>query len=200
MSVDSETSSGPGDSAPGASSVDEWMARGDDEDVLWSGHPRVTTVLPAVAVGLVLVAVGVGGAVTRDQPTFAVLAPLGIAVAAAAYLRVVNIRFVVTDHALYRKTGVFSRRVERVSLRRVQNSSFTQGVLGSLFDYGTVSVEAAGGGAVSFSDIDDPRAVRALVEKQAGGDVIPGTLDQWVAVRDEVRGLRAAFDRRRRRR
>ena len=175
--------------------VDEWMARGDDEDVLWSGHPRVTTALPGIAVGLALVVGGVGGAVTQNQPTLSLLAVVGVATVAGAYLRVVNTRYVVTDHALYRKTGILSRHVERVSLRRVQNSAFTQGVLGSLFDYGTVSVEAAGGGTIAFADIDDPRAVRALVEKQVGGDELPGTLEQWTAVLGEVRELRAAFER-----
>lgn len=175
--------------------VDEWMARGDDEDVLWSGHPRVTTALPGIVVGLALVVVGVGGAVTQNQPALSLLAVVGVATVAGAYLRVVNTRYVVTDHALYRKTGILSRHVERVSLRRVQNSAFTQGVLGSLFDYGTVSVEAAGGGTIAFADIDDPRAVRALVERQVGGDELPGTIEQWTAVLGEVRELRAAFER-----
>jgi uncharacterized membrane protein YdbT with pleckstrin-like domain len=175
--------------------VDEWMARGDDEDVLWSGHPRVTTALPGIVVGLALVAVGVGGAVTQNQPALSLLGMVGLATVAGAYLRVVNTRYVVTDHALYRKTGVLSRHVERVSLHRVQNSAFTQGVLGSLFDYGTVSVEAAGGGTIAFADIDDPRAVRALVERQVGGDELPGTVEQWTAVLDEVRELGAAFER-----
>jgi uncharacterized membrane protein YdbT with pleckstrin-like domain len=178
--------------------VDEWMARGDDEDVLWSGHPRVTTSLPGIVVGLALVVAGVGGAVTQNQPVLSLLAVVGVAVAVGAYLRVVNVRYVVTDHALYRKTGILSRHVERVSLHRVQNSAFTQGVLGSLFDYGTVSVEAAGGGTIAFADIDDPRAVRALVEREAGGDEIPGTVEQWTAVLDEVRELGAAFERQRR--
>lgn len=186
-----------GTGAANAPNVDEWMARGDDEDVLWSGRPRLPTILPAVATGLLLVAVGVGGAVTQNQLVLLALVPFGVLVAAGAYLSVVNTRYVVTDHALYRKTGVLSRHVERVSLHRVQNSAFTQGVLGSAFDYGTVSVEAAGGGAIAFSDIDNPRAVRAFVEKQVGGDdEIPGTLDQWTAVRDEVRSLRTAFEHR----
>lgn len=190
MNVEADSSAGQ------AATVDEWMARGDDEDVLWSGTPRVTTVLPAVAVGLVLAAVGIAGAVTQNQPALSLLALVGLAIAVGASLRVVNTRYVVTDHALYRKTGVLSRHVERVSLRRVQNSAFTQGVLGSLFDYGTVSVEAAGGGSIAFADIDDPRDVRALVEKQIGGDEIPGSLDQWTAIRDEVRRLRGAFEHR----
>lgn len=176
--------------------VDEWMARGGDEDVLWSGRPRTTSALPAVVGGLVLAVVGIGGTVTQNQSLLLLLAPIGLLVAGGGYLRVVKTHYVVTDRALYRKVGILSRDVQRVSLDRVQNSAFTQGVLGSAFDYGTVSVEAAGGGAIVFADIDDPREVRRLVEKQVGSDEIPGTLDQWQAVRDEVRALRGAFERR----
>lgn len=182
------------------SAVDEWMARGGDEDVLWSGRPRTTSALPAVAVGVGLAVVGVAGAATQSQfavvAALALLVPFGLLVAGWAYLQVVRTRYVVTDRALYKRTGVLSRRVQRVSLGRVQNSAFTQGVLGTAFDYGTVSVEAAGGGAIAFADIDDPREVRALVEKQVGGGELPGTLAQWQAVRDEVRALRGAFERR----
>lgn len=176
--------------------VDEWMARGDDEEVHWSGRPRTTSALPAVVVGLVLVVVGIGGAVTQNQFVLGLLVLVGVAVAGGGYLRVVKTHYVVTDHALYRKTGILGRSVQRVSLDRVQNSAFTQGVLGTAFDYGTVSVEAAGGGAIAFADIDDPRAVRALVERQVGGDDLPGTLDQWHAVREEVQALNRAFERR----
>ncbi|SDN19530.1 PH domain-containing protein [Halogranum gelatinilyticum] len=182
------------------SAVDEWMARGGDEDVLWSGRPRTTSALPAIAVGVVLVVAGVVGGATQTQLAVALvlatLVPIGLLVAVWGYLGVVRTRYVVTDRALYRRTGVLSRRVQRVSLGRVQNSAFTQGVLGTVFDYGTVSVEAAGGGAIAFADIDDPREVRALVEKQVGGGELPGTLAQWQAVRDEVRALRGAFEQR----
>lgn len=177
-------------------SADEWMARGDDESILWSGHPRLPTVLPAVAVGVILVGGGVALAVSQNQPLFGFAVPVGVAIPGWAYLVVVNTRFVVTDRALYHKTGVLSRDVHRVSLRRVQNSAFRQGILGSLFDYGTVTVEAAGGGLISFTDINDPREVRALVEKQVGDDgaELPGTMEQWTAVLDEVRAVRAAFE------
>lgn len=178
--------------------VDEWMARGDGEEILWRGTPRITTILPAVAIGVVLFALGVGGAVTQSQPLFFAAALFGVVVAVGAYLHVVNVRYVVTDDALYRKTGVLARRVERLSLHRVQNSAFTQGILGSLFDYGNVAVEAAGGGSIVFGDIDNPQAVRSLVERQVGGEELPGTLHQWQAVRDEVRRLRGAFDGQRR--
>ncbi|RDZ64994.1 hypothetical protein C5B90_01105 [Haloferax sp. Atlit-12N] len=177
--------------------IDDWLARGDDETVRWEGRPRIQTVIPAAVVGLfILVAVAVAAA-ANGVPELAVVGLVGLLLPAWSYLRVTNTRFVVTDRALYRKTGVLSRTVQRVSLDRVQNSGLSQGVTGSLFGYGTVSVEAAGGGAISFEDVDDPGAVRDRIEgrNDRDGDEIPGTVEQWVAVRDEVRALRAALER-----
>jgi hypothetical protein len=177
--------------------VDAWMARGEGETVRWAGHPRVTTILPWVVLGVLFLGAGVGGAIALDRPLLALLGLPGIAIPAWAYLRVVNTRYVVTDYALYRKTGVFSRTVERVTVSRVQNSAFAQGLTGSVFGYGTVRVEAAGGGAIQFGAIDEPRAVRALVDQQATLEEIPGSRDQWEAVLEEVRRVRRAFDVRR---
>jgi membrane protein YdbS with pleckstrin-like domain len=176
--------------------VDAWMARGEDETVRWAGRPRTTTILPWVAAGLAIAAVPAVLAVAADEPLLAVLAPLGLALPAWAYLRVANTRFVVTDVALYRKTGIISRRVQRVAVDRVQNSAFDQGVTGSLFGYGNVHVEAAGGGTIRFDAIDDPRAVRRFVDRQTSGTDVPGSLEQWQAVRDEVQAVRAALERR----
>ncbi len=184
----------PVETADESADVDAWMARGEGETVRWAGHPRVTTILPWGVVGVLFLGAGVGGAVVLDRPLLALLALPGVAIPAWAYLRVVNTRYVVTDYALYRKTGVFSRTVERVTVSRVQNSAFAQGLTGSAFGYGTVRVEAAGGGAIQFTAIDDPRAVRALVDRQAAREEIPGTLGQWEAVLEEVRRVRASFD------
>lgn len=175
-------------------SVDDWMARGTDEAVVWDGRPRIQTVLPAVAVGVVVLAGAVAVGVALSEPLVSLVGLVGLAVPAASYARVTNTRYVVTDRALYRKTGVLSRRVQRVSVDRVQNSTFAQSITGSLFDYGTVTVEAAGGGEIRFEDVDDPREVRAVVDRRLGDDEIPGSLDQWTAVLDEVRALRAALE------
>lgn len=175
-------------------SVDEWMARGADETLVWTGRPRIQTILPAVAVGVVVLGGALAAAIVLDTPLLGVVGIVGLAVPLWSYARVTNTRFAVTDRALYRKTGVLSRNVQRVSLDRVQNSTFTQGLTGSVFDYGTVSVEAAGGGHIRFEDIDDPRTVRESIDRRLGDDEIPGTTEQWSAVLDEVRALRAALD------
>ncbi|EMA07139.1 PH domain-containing protein [Haloferax denitrificans] len=184
------------DSEPVAA-VDDWLARGDDETVRWEGRPRIQTVIPAAVVGLAIVVVAAVAAAANGVPELAVAGLVGFLLPAWSYLRVTNTRYVVTDRALYRKTGVLSRTVQRVSLDRVQNSALSQGVTGSLFGYGTVAVEAAGGGAIRFDDVDDPGAVRDRIEGRddRDGDELPGTVEQWAAVRDEVRALRAALER-----
>ncbi|ELZ60205.1 MULTISPECIES: PH domain-containing protein [unclassified Haloferax] len=186
------------DAATGSETVaaiDDWLARGDDETVRWEGRPRIQTVIPAAVVGGAIAVVSVAVAVANGAPELALVALVGLLLPAWSYLRVTNTRYVVTDRALYRKTGVLSRSVQRVSLDRVQNSALSQGVTGSWFGYGTVSVEAAGGGAIRFEDVDDPGALRDRIEGHDDRDELPGTVEQWAAVRDEVRALRAAVER-----
>lgn len=173
----------------------DWLTLDPGEEVVWSGRPRLTTILPAVAVGLAGL-LGVVYAVVVLRVALTLLAvPVVLAIPAYAYLQVTNTEFLVTDRAVYAKTGVVGRRVVQSSLSKVQNSSFSQDVFGSLFGYGTVRMEIAGGNDIDFYRIDDPQAVRRLVDR-ATGDQIPGSIEQWRAVLEEVRALRAAVEAR----
>ena len=168
------------------------LSLADGERVLWDGHPRIMTVLPAVIAGFVVVVASVAVAVRVGQPVLVLLALGGLAIPVWSYLHVANTRYVVTDRALYRKTGVLSRRVQRVSLSNVQNSQFSQGIRGSFLGYGSVAIEAAGGGSVRFGNIENPRDVRTLVDERAGEDPIRGSVEQWRAILNEVQALRDA--------
>ncbi|WP_277555460.1 PH domain-containing protein [Halobaculum limi] len=177
-----------------------------DETVLWTGSPRLSAALPAVFVGIVVAGVGMAIAVGPVADTGGGLAVgalavlVGLSIPALAVLSLVNTRYVLTDRAASVKTGVVGRRVDRARLSMVENSSYEQSATGSLFGYGTVTLETAGGG-VSFRRVDDPSSVRSLVDEHVGGgsdgqtaDSIPGSLDSWRAVREEVRLLRAALE------
>lgn len=191
--------------AVGAASAD-WLVLDPDESVVWSAHPRLMSILPAVAIGLLLVAAGVALPAVMGEPLAGLLVPVGFGLAVWRYLVVRNTWFVVTDRALYAKKGVLGRSVVRVGLERVQNSTYRQHPLGTLFGYGTVAIESADRRTVTFNDIYDPGDVRALVDAGAdesaemgrrfgdGTDGIPGTVEQWEAVLDEVRGLRHALE------
>lgn len=180
-----------------------------EETVLWSSHPRWLLILPDSVVGAVLVAVGLLAVVGPDAvsvlPEWAVLLlgiliPLGIALPAWGALSLLNTRFVITDRALYVKRGVLRTRVDRINHSRVQNSSTTQGIRGKLFGYGTVAVDTAGvSNAIRFHDINDPRTVRERIDGLAGAPdetELPGSVEQWTAVLEEVRALRTALESR----
>ncbi len=100
------------------------------------------------------------------------------------------------DRACYRKSGVPSLRVQRVALRRIQDTSLRRGVTGSLFGYGTIRINVAGGWGIGFTSIDAPKAVQSLLRARLDDTApLPGTLDQWVAIRDELRRLRTVVER-----
>lgn len=161
-----------------------------DESVEWEAHPRFMRAAPAVATSVALAGVVVWAAVVVDPVALAglLLAPIP---AVYGYLAVVNTRFVVTDRALYRVRGILGVDLRSVELDRVQNTRSARGVLGNHFGYGTVEVEVAGGADLQFYDVYDPDDVRRLVERLAGtrGD-IPGSIEQWLAVREELRAIR----------
>ena len=176
--------------------TDDWLRPEPGESVQLETHPRLMRAAPGVIIGLVVAVIAVSGGLAVDARLGAtvVLAPLP---PAYAYLRVVNTGYVVTDRALYRKRGVVGIDLRSVNLRRVQNTRATQGVFGTLFDYGTVEVEVAGGSDLRFAGVYDPNDVRRLVEGLAGasGRSVPGTTEQWRAVRDELRATRRNLER-----
>lgn len=181
-----------------------------EETVHWSDHPRLVIVVPETVVGVVLVVAGLTAVLnpgigepflSREiTPWLGVLVVLGIALPTWSYLALVNTVFVITDRALYVKRGVFRRRVDRISHTRVQNSSFSQGYREKLFNYGTVAVDTAGvSAAIQFHDINNPQTVRERIDSYAAESQktgIPGSVEQWNAVLEEVRALRTAIESR----
>ena len=175
-------------------SADAWFALETDETVVWDASPRLMRAVPAVLASLAIAIVGLGGAAVSEPALLAALlvAPFP---AAYGYLRVVTTRFVLTDRALYRKRGVLGIDVRTVEFGNVQNTRTRQNFLGTLFDYGTLEIEVAGGRDLRFYDVYDPDGVRRLVDLE-GADVVPGTVEQWRAIRDELREIRRAAESR----
>ena len=192
-----------------------WLTLDTDETIIWRGSPRIQTVLPAVAVGLVLVSLGLvalAGLLPVPDSTRLVVTVLGVVsilvgvgVAAGSYIQVTHTDYVVTDRSLYRKRGVLSRTVTAVGYETVQNANYSQGITGTFFGYGTLSFDTAGGTGteLSFRDVDDPATVQRLVSDQLasvrhrpGERELPGSVEQWEAVLDEVTALRQALESR----
>ena len=186
----------PGRPVPdgGARETADWRRFAEDA-VLWEASPRRTRALPAVLVSLVALAAVVAAASAVHTAALA-LAPFAVAPGVYGYLRTVTTAFVLTDRAVIVKTGILGRSVRRVEYTRVQNVGYGQGITGSLFGYGTVEVEVAGGRDLRLYDVRGPTEPYGIVRERAGdgADEVPGSLDAWRAVRAEVRALREAVE------
>jgi uncharacterized membrane protein YdbT with pleckstrin-like domain len=130
----------------------DWTNLDSDEQVLWEGQPRLKSIIPALIIGVPMIA----------------FAGLGLLVMAGAYLNVKNTSFLVTNEGLYRKTGILSRSVQKIGFDKVQNISFSQGILGNYFGYGNIEVSTAGGSGVEmrFNSIDNPREVENIINNK----------------------------------
>jgi len=164
----------------------DWLTLDEDEELVWSGKPHKSSLIPALIVGV---------------PLSLVL--VGLLVIASAYLYRENTQYVVTTDALYRKSGVLSRDVQRIDFGKVQNTSYSQGFLGTRFGYGTVDISTAGGSGVEmqFQSVPDPRQVQEAINKRVkatrgdasseSGETKADVLDE---ILDELRGIRATLE------
>ncbi|MDS0281287.1 PH domain-containing protein [Haloarcula onubensis] len=192
-------------------SVPDWAPATDTETVVWEGQPRERVVWQGVAAGVVAALVVLfgaylaasGGAVpgTLAAAVGVPLALLAFAVpAGGAWLWRWANRYVLTDAALYHRTGVLVLSVTELRLGKIQNTSYSQGILGTVFGHGTVTVDTAGsqGAELTLRQLDGPQAVHQRIAEAAANakgerdDEIPGSLADWKAVRAEVRRIRAA--------
>ncbi|MFP4188723.1 MAG: PH domain-containing protein [Halobacteriales archaeon] len=130
----------------GGENVFDWLSLDYDEELVWSGEPRLKSIIPAVIFGIPLIAA----------------AGLGIVIILGAYYSVKNTDYVVSNQGLYVKKGVLSRSVQKIEFDKVQNISFSQGIFGKRFGYGSIEISTAGGSGVEmrFRSIDNPREVQ----------------------------------------
>ena len=131
--------------------IDDWLTLDQDEEIVWSGKPHESSLIPALIIGLPLA-----------------LVLVGLFIIAGAYLHRENTQYVVTTDGLYKKTGILSRDVQRIDFGKVQNTSYSQGFFGSQFGYGNVDISTAGGSGIEmqFQSVPEPREVQELINKR----------------------------------
>lgn len=185
----------------------EWLVLAPDEELRWRAGPRIQTVYPWLAPAIIG-SLAVVAAIALDLlPPLALLSiPAVVAPAAWQYARVTRTTFAVTTHRLATRSGVLGASVRAVPLECIQNTQRSQHAVGRLVGYGTVTVEIAGGSDLRFWDVDDPASIQTRLEsaREHGGsadperpaaDDVPGSLEQWEAVLEEVRGWRRTLER-----
>lgn len=159
----------------------EWLTLDEDEEVLWGDTPHRVSLLLSLLVGIPLC-----------------LVLVGIPIVVSAYLRHTNTNYVVTTTALYKKTGILSRSVQRIEFDKVQNTSYQQSLVASYFGYGAVDVATAGTGGVEvrFRNVAEPREIQTLINEQSreaqdNADEDEAILDEILA---ELRAIRRTVE------
>ncbi len=160
----------------------DWVSLEEGESIEWSGKPRIVSIIPAIVIGVMLLP----------------FAGVGILIMVAAYLQIKNTDFVVTNQGIYRKTGVLSREVQKIGFEKIQNISFSQGVLGNYFGYGDVDISTAGGSGIemSFNSIENPREVQELINRRihSDKDETRSKRELMVEILDEVKKIRKSLE------
>jgi uncharacterized membrane protein YdbT with pleckstrin-like domain len=80
------------------------------------------------------------------------------------YLRVKYMEQGVTNKRVILKTGIISRKTEEMKLASIETVEIQQGIMGRIFDFGTVRVTGRGISDVVFKGIADPMAVKRQIE------------------------------------
>jgi len=165
----------------------DWLTLDSDEEVLWSGQPAPETMYGAYITGVPMI----------------LFFGLGLLVIAGAYLNRENTDYVVTSKSVYKKTGILSRSVSEVEYEKVQNTSFSVGVIGRYFDYGNVDISTAGGSGVEMTlrGVSSPQDVQKRLSRRVkeiqggrGRDGEESKQDVLSEILTELRAIRAAVE------
>jgi uncharacterized membrane protein YdbT with pleckstrin-like domain len=70
----------------------------------------------------------------------------------------------VTSKRVVLKTGIIGRHTEEMKLASIETVEIEQGVIGRLFDFGTVKVTGRGVSTLLLPNIDDPIDVKRRIE------------------------------------
>lgn len=185
----------------------EWLVLAPDEELRWQDGPRIQTVYPWLALAIIGSLAAVAAIALELLPLVGlVLIPVFVAPAVWQYAHVAHTTFIVTTHRIATRSGVFGVSVRAVPLECVQNTQRSQHAVGRLVGYGTVTIEVAGGSDLHFWNVDDPASIQARLEsaREHGRSAdpersalpdVPGSLERWETVLEEVRGWRQTLER-----
>jgi len=105
----------------------------------------------------------------------AVLAAVGVVLALAGACRRASAEFAVTNKRVVVKTGILRHRSSETLLRQVEGITVDQGILGRIFNYGTIVVEGTGTDKVPYAKIGDPLGFRLSVLEQIDKGISGGS-------------------------
>ena len=125
-----------------------------NERLVHSGHLSLWSMWHLIAFGVVLI------------PAFG----LGLVFLIMAYVRYKSTELAVTTKRVIVKHGFIRRQTVEINLNKVESIQVDQGVLGRLFNFGTLVISGTGTSNAPIAGISEPMGFRkAFIEAQEGG-------------------------------
>lgn len=121
------------------------------EKVIHSGKVSIWSLMPLVLFGAI----------------FIWMWGLGLILWAVAAIRYYTTELAITNKRVIAKFGFVSRRTVEINLAKVESIQIDQGILGRIFDFGTLVISGAGNPQAPIPGISRPMAFRrAFMEYQ----------------------------------
>jgi uncharacterized membrane protein YdbT with pleckstrin-like domain len=125
-----------------SSYVDEVLIK--DETVIYRGHLSVWSFFWWILAGLLLLA------------AFG----LGLLVWLAAWLKYRSTELAVTNKRIITKSGLIQRNTTEMFLEKVESIQVDQGILGRIFDFGSITISGTGGDKSPVNSVSQPLEFR----------------------------------------
>jgi uncharacterized membrane protein YdbT with pleckstrin-like domain len=91
---------------------------------------------------------------------------IGLLLAIGPAIRYVSSEFAVTDKRVLAKHGFIERESIETLLTKIEAISVDQGIVGRVFDYGSITITGTGGTEESFPRISQPLEFRRQIQSQ----------------------------------
>jgi uncharacterized membrane protein YdbT with pleckstrin-like domain len=99
------------------------------------------------------------------------LAGFGLVFFVAVWIIYASTELAITDKRIVAKYGFIMRDTVELPVKRVESVQVQQGILGRLFNFGTVIVAGAGNPQAKIKNVRDPLAFREVFNRMTMGEV-----------------------------
>ncbi len=140
-----------------------------DEQVKYVGKLHWTIYRNAIALGVLTIIVAFFSLSLPDNQRWIVLAGAGVLAVLAivsflgAWFVRTSTEIVVTDKRIIHKVGWIARRTEEINITKVETVDVAQGVMGRIFDFGTVLIKGIGGSWEPLRRVASPLQLRNAI-------------------------------------
>lgn len=127
-----------------------------DEKVIYTGNISLWSLAPIILLGILFLAFW----------------GLGFILLLIAFIRYKTTELAFTNKRVIAKVGFISRQTVELNISKVESIQVHQGILGRIFDFGTIIISGAGNPQAPIAGISNPMSFRrAFMESQdSSGD------------------------------